>query len=125
MGEGYRNIVHGCGLKKQVNVLRIGSWNAGTMMGRGREIVDVMMRRRVGILCFQETKWKGNCSRQLGNRYKLVYTGETTKSNGVGIVLSAMLGQKAVKVERHSDRIINVQVMIEKRVWNIISTYAP
>ena len=59
-------------LKKQVDVLRIGSWNVGTMTGRGREIVDVMMRRRVGILCVQGTKWKGNCSRQLGSGYKLI-----------------------------------------------------
>ena len=112
-------------LKKQVDVLRIGSWNVGTMTGRGREIVDVMMRRKVGILCVQETKWKGNCSRQLGSGYKLIYTGENAKENGVGVVLSAELGEKVVKVERHSDRIINVQVVIEKRVWNIISTYAP
>ena len=112
-------------LKKQLDVLRIGSWNVGTMTGRGREIVDVMMRRRVGILCVQETKWKGNCSRQLGSGYKLIYTGENTKGNGVSVVLSAVLREKVVKVERHSDRIINVQVIIEKRVWNIISTYAP
>ena len=112
-------------LKKQVDALRIGSWNVGTMTRRGREIVDVMKRRRVGILCVQETKWKGNCSRQLGSGYKLIYTGENTKGNGVGVVLSAVLGEKVVKVERHWDRIINVQAAIEKRLWNIISTYAP
>ena len=87
--------------------------------------MDVMMRRRVGILCVQETKWKENYSRQLGSGYKLVYTGENTKGNGVGVVLSPVLGGKVVKVERHSDRIIGMQVVIEKRVWDIISTYAP
>ena len=95
------------------------------MTGRGREIGDVTIRRRVGILCVPETKWKENCSRQLGSGYKLIYTGENTKGNGVGVVLIAVLEEIVVKVERHSDRIINVQVVIEKRVWSIISTYAP
>ena len=90
-------------LKKQMDVLRIGSWNVGTMMGKGREVVGMMMRRRGGILCVQETKWKGNCSRQLESGHELIYTGENTKGNGVGVVLSAVLGEKVVKVERHSD----------------------
>ena len=56
-------------LKKQVGNLRIGGWNVRTITGRGREIVDVMERRNVEILCVQETKWKGNTARQLGNVY--------------------------------------------------------
>ena len=43
-------------LKKKVDNLRIGSWNVGTMTGRGKEIVDAMSRRRVRILCVQETE---------------------------------------------------------------------
>ena len=41
---------------KKVNNLRIGTWNVGTLTGKGREIVDVMERRKVRILCIQETK---------------------------------------------------------------------
>ena len=54
-------------LKKKVDNLRIGSLNIGTMTGRGRETVDAMSRRRVEILCVQETKWSGKSARQLGN----------------------------------------------------------
>ena len=59
-------------LKKQVGNLRIGSWNVRTMTGRRRDVVGVM-ERKVEILCVEETKWKGNTGRQLGNGYKLFY----------------------------------------------------
>ena len=36
----------------------LGSWNVGSLMGKLREIVDAAIRRRVNILCIQETKWK-------------------------------------------------------------------
>ncbi|KAG2578381.1 hypothetical protein PVAP13_6NG164609 [Panicum virgatum] len=39
--------------------IRIGSWNVGSLTGKLRELVDVVIRRRVNILCVQETKWKG------------------------------------------------------------------
>jgi hypothetical protein len=39
--------------------VRVGSWNVGSLTGKLREIIDVAVRRRVNILCVQETKWKG------------------------------------------------------------------
>jgi hypothetical protein len=35
------------------------SWNVGSLTGKLREVVDAKVRRRVNILCVQETKWKG------------------------------------------------------------------
>jgi hypothetical protein len=32
-------------------------------MSKHREVVDTMIRRRVNILCVQETKWKGQKTR--------------------------------------------------------------
>ena len=46
-------------LKKLVRV-RVGTLNEGSMTGRGRELADMMERRKVGVLCVQETRWKGN-----------------------------------------------------------------
>ena len=45
-------------LKKLVQV-RVGTLNVGSMTGRGRELADLMERRKVGVLCVQETRWKG------------------------------------------------------------------
>jgi hypothetical protein len=39
--------------------IRLGSWNVGSLTGKLREVVDGAVRRRVNILCIQETKWKG------------------------------------------------------------------
>ena len=39
--------------------IRIGCWNVGSLTGKLRELVDAAIRRRVNILCVQETKWKG------------------------------------------------------------------
>jgi hypothetical protein len=36
--------------------LRVGTWNVRSLTGKLREIVDTMTRRRVNILCVQETK---------------------------------------------------------------------
>jgi hypothetical protein len=38
--------------------IRLGSWNVGSLTGKLRELVDTTIRRRVNILCVQETKWK-------------------------------------------------------------------
>ena len=44
------------GLKK----LAIATLNVGTMTGKGRELADVLNRRRIDIACVQETRWKGS-----------------------------------------------------------------
>ncbi|MBN3271385.1 CFDP2 protein, partial [Polyodon spathula] len=115
----------GKGPERNVKSMRVGSWNVGTMTGRGRELVETMARRKVEILCVQETKWKGNSSRHLGEGYKILYAGKSTKMNGVGVIVCKDLADKIVRVVRHSDRIINVQVAFESGLWNIISVYAP
>ena len=69
-------------------VVKIGMLNVGCMTGRGYELVDLMERRKVKIMCLQETKWKGSKARELGNGFKLFYVGEDRKRNGVGIVLN-------------------------------------
>ena len=39
--------------------IHLGSWNVGPLTDKLRELVDTAVRRRVNILCVQETKWKG------------------------------------------------------------------
>ena len=36
--------------------LRLGSWNIGTLTGKSMEVVDTMIRRKINIMCLQETK---------------------------------------------------------------------
>jgi hypothetical protein len=47
--------------------IRIGRWNVGSLTGKLRELVDAASRRRVNILCVQETKWKGQKAKEVEN----------------------------------------------------------
>ena len=52
-------------IKKLVHEYRIqlASWNIGSSIGRLAELVDVMIRKNVSILCVHETKWVGEKGR--------------------------------------------------------------
>ena len=39
--------------------IRLASWNICSLTGKLVELVDVIVRRNVSILCVQETKWVG------------------------------------------------------------------
>ena len=47
--------------------IHLGSWNVGSLTGKLRELVDTVTRRRVNILCVQETKWKGQKAKEVDN----------------------------------------------------------
>lgn len=49
----------------QENKLRIGTWNVGTLTGKLMEAVDTMLRRKMDILCLQETKWCGEKAKEV------------------------------------------------------------
>ncbi|XP_047502966.1 uncharacterized protein LOC125048346 [Penaeus chinensis] len=105
--------------------LRVGTLNVGTMTGRGREVVDMMERRKINILCVQETKWKGEKAREMGNGYKMYYVGHEAKRNGVGIVLDPEMKEGVLQVHRKSDRVMWVKMELVKEVVNIVCAYAP
>ena len=55
--------------------LRFGTLHVGTITEKSRELPDMMERRKVDILCVQETRWKGSKARNTGGGYKLFYHG--------------------------------------------------
>ena len=42
--------------------MKTATLNIGTLTGKSREIEDMMNRRRIDILCLQETRWTGGKS---------------------------------------------------------------
>ena len=46
----------------------------GVMSGKGVEVVEIMGRRRMEVLCIQKTKWKEYRARTMMGGYKLKYT---------------------------------------------------
>ena len=104
----------------------MGTLNVGTMTGRGREVVELMKTRRVDILCVQETRWKGNKAKELGEGYKLYYSGATIRGrNGVGIIVSEKMKQYVLEVRREGDRMMIVRVSYGEYQVNVVSAYAP
>ena len=97
------------------------------MTGKGLELAEVCMRRGLDILCVQETRWAGNTSRavrEIGHGYKLFYSGEDSKDNGVGIILSPEMKDKVVEVNRQSSRTIAMKMVVSGELFNIIAAYA-
>ncbi|XP_068215887.1 uncharacterized protein [Palaemon carinicauda] len=114
-------------LKKRVHFgFRICQLNVGTMTGRGREVADWMREKKIDVMCVQETRWKGNKAKEMGDGYKLWHN-EANKqgSNGVFIVLSGELKNAVVEVHRTNNRIIILKICCGGEILNIISAYAP
>lgn len=106
--------------------LRLASLNIGSLTGKGMELVDTLIRRRVNIACLQETKWVGSKAKELENTgYKIYYTGLDRRRNGVGIVVDKDLKDDVITVSRKGDRIILVKLVLGGNIINIISVYAP
>ncbi|KAG8233621.1 hypothetical protein J437_LFUL001032 [Ladona fulva] len=100
--------------------------NVGTMNGKSREIVDLISRRKVNILCIQETRWKGNKAKELAEGYKLIYSGTDEKGrNGVGVIIDKELKGGIYEVERKSDRIMCVKLEIGRGSTTIVCGYVP
>ncbi|KAK3526553.1 hypothetical protein QTP70_030693, partial [Hemibagrus guttatus] len=97
-------------------------WGEG---GKGRELADMMERRKVDILCVQETRWKGSKARSIGAGFKLFYYGVDSKRNGVGVVLKKEFVRNVLEVKRVSDRVMSLKLEIEGVMLNVGSGYAP
>ena len=108
--------------QRRVKEWRVGSMNIGTLNRKGQEIADLVDRRKVDILCLQETRWKGKKSKDLAGGHKLIYNGEAGR-NSVAIALSAKTRESLVQVNRSSKRVIRVQLREGKTNMSIISAY--
>ncbi|KAK3528499.1 hypothetical protein QTP70_000472 [Hemibagrus guttatus] len=85
----------------------------------------MMERRKVDILCVQETRWKGSKARSIGAGFKLFYYGVDGKRNGVGVVLKEEFVRNVLEVKRVSDRVMSLKLEIEGVMLNVVSGYAP
>ena len=114
-------------LKKRASEgLRVAMTNVGTLTGRGREVVELMKMRWVSILCVQETRWKGNKAKELGERYKLYYSAATTDGrNGVGIIVCEKIKQYVTEVKREGNRLMVLRLVYGDCPINIVSAYTP
>lgn len=112
-------------LAQTLQTLRWATLNVGSMTGKGRELAALMKKRRIEVLCVQETRWKGDKARELGDGYKIYYSSASKEGrNGVGIILSRAMTESVIEVHRRSDRLMRMKLDIGSDI-QVISAYAP
>ncbi|XP_071704906.1 uncharacterized protein [Rutidosis leptorrhynchoides] len=104
--------------------IRVGSWNVGTLTSKSRELVDTLLKSRVDILCVQETRWRGEEAVDIDD-YRLWFSGSRVARNGVGIFIGPLYKDNIVGVDRCSDRIMAVRLVIQEETYMVICAYAP
>ena len=108
--------------------LKVCTVNVGTMKGRSHEVVRMLARRSADICCVQEVRYRSNITTTLGEgseKYKFWYSSNSSGINGVGILARKELADNVIGVERISDRIMSIKLVLGKAIYNILSVYAP
>ena len=110
---------------------RIGTLNVGTFRGKEGEVVETVSRRRIDLCCLQEIQWKSgvNPKPQIivgkDSRYKFFWRGNEEGRGGVGILLAEKWWDKVSAVDRPSDRILVLKLLVGQTTTTVISVYAP
>ena len=113
---------------KHLRKFRVGTLNVNTLRGRVCEVVETLSRRGVDVCCIQETRYRGgNCHTIKGKdtKYKLYWSENDKGTAGVGVFVAEEWIEKVFEVQRVSDRIILVKLIVGKCVVTFLSVYAP
>ena len=77
--------------------------------------MEVLADRKIDVACVQETRWRGSGCRlfgAIGKRYKLFWMGSKAKTGGVGILVAEKWVGSVVTVERHSERVLVLKMVL-------------
>lgn len=99
----------------------------GSVVGRSREVVEMLAKRRVDICCMHEVQYKRQECKLFGcgeECYKFWWAGEKKKA-GVGLLVREDLVEDVIQVERINARIIKMKIVVGRKVMNIFSVYVP
>ena len=113
---------------KHLRKIRVGTLNVNTLRGRVCEVVETLSRRKVYVCCIQETRYRGgNCRTIKGKdtRYKLYWSGNDKGTAGVEVFVAEEWIEKVFEVQRVSDRIILVKLIVGPACGYLLSVYAP
>ncbi|KAI0507497.1 hypothetical protein KFK09_013622 [Dendrobium nobile] len=106
--------------------IRIGTWTIGSLTGKLMELIDNMIHRKLNILCIKETKWVGEKAKEIDSLgFKLRYSDRSRTRNGVCVTIDKSLKDNVIKINMIGDRIIVLKIVVDNKIVNIISAYAP
>ncbi|XP_063600322.1 uncharacterized protein LOC134776503 [Penaeus indicus] len=83
------------------------------------------MEKKIDMLCVQETRWQGQKARELGEGYKLYYMGVDNRRNGAGLVLRTGMKEGVTQVNRGSDSVMWLKIVVGEATVNFVCVYAP
>ena len=72
----------------------LGTWNIGTLNGKGLEICEELCKRNVDLCCLQEVRCRGRGARLIGvqgRKYKLWWSGNQEGYGGEGVMVKEEL----------------------------------
>ena len=115
-------------VRRKDEIVRVCTVNIGTLVGKRREVVEMLARRRVDICCIQEVRYRNQGTTAFGSneeKYKFWYSGNSVGTSGVGLLVKHELAERVLEVERFSDRLMKIRMVLGKGVCHIFSAYAP
>ena len=113
---------------KHLRKFRVETLNVNTLRGRVCEVVETLSCRKVDVCCIQETRYRdGNCRIIKGKdtRYKLYWSGNDKGTAGVGVCVAEEWIEKVFAVQRVSDRILLVKLIVGQSEVTLLSVYTP
>jgi len=90
--------------------------------------VEALTERRMDVACVQEIRWRGSGCRffgAIGKRYKLFWMGSKAKTDAVGIFVAEKWVDSVVSVERHSEIVLVLKMVLGDCLLNVFMVYAP
>ena len=72
------------------NGVRVGTWNLGSLSGKGGEVWEELRKRMINVCCLQEVGWKGQGAKMLGmdgRRYQLWWSEKGDRVGCVGTMV--------------------------------------
>ena len=108
--------------------VRFGSWNVGSISGRGTEVCEKLRKQKVDVCCLQEVRLRGEGARFIGVKgriHKLWWCGNDDKTRGEGILVKEELCENVVEVRRRLDRVMAIGLVFGEEVVRAICVYAP
>lgn len=106
--------------------IRIGTWNARTMLVRGKleNVKREMERNKVNVMGLSEVRWQGNGD-FYSDEYRVIYAGGSESQKGVAVILDGEAAKRVTEVDQRSDRMMLVKLQSEPVDIAIIQVYMP
>ncbi|XP_070026291.1 uncharacterized protein [Nicotiana sylvestris] len=102
---------------KSVSMLRVGSWNIGTLMEKSIELAKILRKRNIIIACLQETRWAGDEAQDV-DMYKLWYSGRMgarTWNSDKGLCTDCKVIPSENFMTQHRLLVMDLEIMRKRR----------